>query len=98
MYKLMRHMAKSMQSHTIRAIALRPAGNEQDGFYFYNLSTGEIYQMKSLIECIHSQNLTKLVKAIYMVKESTFLKPTCVVRNCRNGVQKCRMQKISKTC
>jgi hypothetical protein len=30
----------SMATHTTRAIALRPTGNQQGGYYFYSLTTG----------------------------------------------------------
>jgi len=36
-----------MQARTIQAIALWPTGNVQGGFYFYNLSTGDIISRRS---------------------------------------------------
>ena len=37
----------NMQPWTIGAIALRPTGNVQGGFYFYNLTTGDIIRHRS---------------------------------------------------
>ena len=37
----------NMQPRTIGAIALWPTGNVQGGFYFYNLSTGDIISRRS---------------------------------------------------
>jgi len=37
----------NMQPRTIGAIALQPTGNVQGGFYFYNLSTGDIISQRS---------------------------------------------------
>jgi len=36
-----------MQTLTIGAIALLPDGNVQGGYYFYNLSTGDIISRRS---------------------------------------------------